>query len=90
MEKGKWFKDYINVNTDEFQRLNDSTYIQRRNFEQIDEEQYVCDARLITLDEYNEIMERRDEIKKVVLETTNTAAYEDGYKAAMILLGGEE
>ena len=93
MEK-KWEIEYLsNKPENEFEKLNDSMYIQRVEIEETmrdDCQIFVCKSRKISLDEYLEIMERKNEIRQVVLETTNTAAYEEGYRAAMILLGGEE
>lgn len=90
----KWIKETLTRKPEEYEKINDSTYARRINIEEIEDGEngaaYICDKKLISLDEYSQVLERREEIKKIVLETTNTAAYEDGYKAAMILLGGEE
>lgn len=97
--ENKWIRETLSREPEEFERVNNTTFMHRINIEKIEDPSedgenimisYICDAKAISIDEYQEIMGRRDEIRKIVLETTNTAAYEDGYQAAMILLGGEE
>lgn len=94
-----WIKESLSREPLEFEKLNASTYIQRRNITKT-EDGYTCDTRKITVDEYEEIISKRTAdkeaavLKAIVAEFTRsasiTAEYQDGYEAAKILLGGEE
>ncbi len=100
MENNRWINETLTREPEEFQKLNSSTYIQRRNIIQSRADgSYTCESRKITADEYEEIMSKRTADKEaVILKTmiaeftraaTITAEYQDGYEAAKILLGGE-
>lgn len=94
--KTEWTREQCSVQPEQFAPLNDRTYIQRRNIvrapemEGVKDPGWVCESRKISADVYQEIMEQADLVQQVVLETTDTEKYKDGYDAAVVFLGAEE
>lgn len=60
----QWFKEGLSDERPEFERLNETSYIQRRNFQKVESENdgekidgYTCDSRIISKATYERFME---------------------------------
>lgn len=89
-----WFTESMGFYPEEFMRLNPHMWIQRRNVkEQTDDEGnivgYTCESRKLTNEQYNEVKTQIENVKRIIQDLTDTAKYEEGYNAALILLGEE-
>lgn len=93
-----WVEEYANTKLPEFQRLNPNMWMQRRNFREYayDSENentpitYICECRKINNEEYQQVRNQIEDTKRIVNELAGVSKYEDGYKAAQILLGDDE
>lgn len=91
----EWHREQTIEKTSEFTRLGPTSVIQRRKFEELPEtldgkkQGYTCESRILTNAEYEQVRNQIEDVKRIVADITDTAKYEEGYNAAMILLGQE-
>lgn len=52
----QWFSEYMTKKPEEFEKLNDSSYMYRKNIQQLENGQWECESRIIGNDTYNEYM----------------------------------
>lgn len=52
----QWFTEYTTSKPEEFEKLNDSSYMYRRNIQSTENGQWECESRIIGTDTYNEYM----------------------------------
>lgn len=86
--KTEWQRELLSYLPPEFEQINPTTYIQRRNIQENTEMEnggYVCESRFVSEDIKTQI----ELISDVVNSTADVDKYKDGYDAAVILLGGE-
>lgn len=90
-----WFTEQLAFEPIEFSRLNPHMWIQRRKIQLRTRDMdtgtvlYTCESRKLTNEEYEQIQNQIEDVKRIVADLTDTAKYEEGYNAAMILLGQE-
>lgn len=90
-----WVKDFSSVEPREFEKASNDTWIQRRSIKKIEDPEsgsiyWVSEIRFISDKEYRNVYDQ----KQLILETANSLLssydlYQQGYDAAMILLGQE-
>ena len=90
-----WFEESMGFRPEEFMCLNPHMWIQRRNVKEIKDENgevisYTCESRKLTNEQYNVVKTEIDNIKRIIQDLTDTAKYEEGYNAALVLLGLED
>lgn len=85
-----WQKEIMGFKPEnEFTPLNDTSWIQRRNIKPISDDMWSCEYRILNEKEYQDAFDEIVQIKRIIADLTDTAKYEEGYNAAMILLGRE-
>ena len=55
----EWTEEFLGREPGEFEKLNETTYIQRRNIRENDNEEiggWICESRFISVTEYNDIV----------------------------------
>lgn len=88
--KTEWKQELTSEEPSIFQKLNPTTYMQRKNIIKT-ENGYSCESRKISKEIYGELQDQATLIAQIVAQTaTVDQEYKDAYTAAMILLGGEE
>lgn len=84
-----WTKEYMGFKPEEFMRLNSKTWMQRRKITEESEGSWSCESRKLSNEEYQVVQNQIEDVKRIVADLTDTAKYEEGYNAAMILMGQE-
>lgn len=85
-----WFAEHLGFYPDEFMPLNPNMWIQRRNVQPVETGGYVCESRKLNNEEYSKVKTQIEEVKRIIQDLTDSTKYEEGYNAAMILLGETE
>lgn len=86
-----WVTEYSNSKPQEFQKAGPKTWIQRKGITQNYEKTAWTDQmRFLTEVEYEQVKSQKELIKQTVEQMTgDLSKYEEGYNAALILLGEE-
>lgn len=89
--KTDWQEELSSRKLPEFEKLNETDWVQRRNEEVLDPKEnetevtYKYESRFLS----DDVKQQVDIIQDIVSNTTDADQYKDGYEAALILLGGE-
>lgn len=51
-----WKEEFSSRELEEFEQLNETSYIQRRNIEQLEDGTYRCECRIISIEEYEKYL----------------------------------
>lgn len=83
-----WTETSFTGERGEFTRLNANHIQQIRNVVKISGDLYSCESRIITNEEYDQIIEQRRYVEEILGIKQKAEEYEDAVNAVNILMGG--
>lgn len=83
-----WVQDSFIGERGEFTRLNANHIQQIRNVVKMGDDMYTCESRIITNEEYDQIVEQRRYVEEILGIKQKAEEYEDAVNAVNILMGG--